>query len=183
MSDEDDGHALGLDPVDQRQNGLHLCYGKRRSGFVHDQDLGIEGRRTGDCDCLPLSAGEFFHLGRQPWNTDFQRVEHLAGLGQHRLPVEERTLGDLAPKKQVADHVYMVTEAQILKDHLDIAIARIGGTGETDLFPFERNGSFIRNVGSGNNLRQRRFSSRVVTDKAQAFTGIDVEIDAAQRLM
>jgi hypothetical protein len=128
-------------------------------------------------------ARQLFHLGGQARNADFQRVQHQPRLGQHALLVQKRPARQFAAQKQIAHHVHMVAQAQILKHHLDPAGACIRWPGKAHHLAAHGYGSGIGDVGARNHLRQRRFARRIIADQAKAFTGQNIKINTAQRLM
>ena len=99
-----------------------------------------------------------------------------------RRAVDERAAGQFAAEEEVAGHVDVVAEAEILVDHLDAGGAGRGGAGDPHRFAVERDGPVVGDVGAGENLGQGRFAGGVVADQPEAFAGPEVEIDAAQRL-
>ena len=60
---------------------------ERRKRFVHEDDVGLEGQRPGDCDALALAAGEHrWHLagvGREPHAFELPKGARAAILHGH----------------------------------------------------------------------------------------------------
>lgn len=80
----DHGNALTFQRVDQIQHLADFFDRQSRSGFVHNDDLGIKGRRTGDGNRLTLTARQLFDVLVDAFDVDLQLVQmvlcHFAGI-------------------------------------------------------------------------------------------------------
>ena len=119
VADEDHRDAGAAQLADDVEQPGYLAGGQRRRRLVHDNQLGIAGKRAGDGDELALGDREF--LGPL---VEFDRHpdprERGAGDGAHPLPAQERPTGrHLALKSDVLKHREVGEQRKVLVDHLD----------------------------------------------------------------
>jgi hypothetical protein len=109
VADEDHADPPHADRAHEFEHCFDLRHRQRRGGFVHDQDLRIEGNRARNGDCLALAARQVLDVEPGIGNPDAEIVQHLAGVVMHLAVIEHLHAADpvhrLASEEQVAGHV------------------------------------------------------------------------------
>ena len=94
----------------------------------------------------------------------------------------EQLLRRLAAEEDVARHVLLLGERQVLVDHLDAELAPRAGIELQDVAAVEGDRAGIGAVDAGDGLHQRRLAGAVVADQADHLAGRDGEVDAVQHV-
>lgn len=152
MGNEEDGEVeLLFQCIDLLQDLPLHHHIERRSGFVHDEQLGVEGHGDGDHQPLAHAAGELVRVVLEPARVDVDDLqqllgaldrliaghagvvgqEHVAELLLHAQHGVERIHGGLEHHARLAPAVAaqpLVIEAEdVLSLEQDLAAADVGG--------------------------------------------------------
>src|SRR5581483_9018788 len=106
--------------------------------------------------------------------------ELLDDLLLHPAAAKEPEPRGFAPGIEVLGDVEVVTQREILIEHLDAVRARIANVRELDGCSVDRVIPCVGPESAGEDLRERRFSGSVVADEADDFAGFDGEVDSLQ---
>ena len=170
-------------------HALHLgglVGAKRGGGFVEDHDLLAPGDGAADGDGLLLAAGEVRDRPREVLHRlDIELIEHLAGLGAHRLLIDEDApFPGRAPEEQVVGRRHVGDQREVLIDDLDATLAHPADAVvvQVDGLSLDPDLARIRRVDTDDGLDQRRFPSAVGTDHGDHLAPVQLERARAQRL-
>ncbi len=185
MADEDDADAVRAQVLDEVEDLAHLAHGQRRCRLVHDDDLGFEGRGTGDGDSLALTTGQLLDPLGHGLDLDVQIVEVLdgpllVGLVVHDVEGSDAS-GQLAAQEDVLVDAQVPRQGQVLVDHLDTQHTGVGRAVETDWMALHEDLARARRVESGEALHERRLARAVVANDSEDLTALEGQADVAER--
>ena len=185
VADQDDRDVLVAQAPDQVEHLGHLADADRGGRLVHQHDLGIRQPGPGDRHRLALAARHLLDQIARP-GLGLELGEQLGRALVHRLVVDdldeaEAALG-LAAEEHVLGRGQIVAERQILVDDLDALGARVDRLVEVLDRALEPDLALARRKVAGDDLDQRRLAGAVVAHQPQHLAGLEVELDALERL-
>ncbi len=176
VGDEDEGVPLGLELAQVREQRVDLLRHQHGRRLVEDDDLRAAVEDLEDLDALALA--------------DAERLDQLVG-----VEVEAVALGDredlgagrvadavqlLGTQRDVLQHGQVVGQHEVLEDHADALVDRVGRRGEGDIGPVDADGAVVRLLHAVQDLHQRRLAGTVLThegvDGARADGDVDVVV-------
>ena len=156
----------------------------RSSAEVGSSRMSTRGRgheRLGDLDELALCERQ------RPDRRAQRHVEPELGqdgpraLGHLGAP-DERAAPRLAHREEVAEHVEVAEQVELLRDDRDAVARRVGGAGEDDLATVEAQRPRVGPHGAGDDLDERRLARSVLAEQGVDRARADRESGAVERL-
>ncbi len=182
---KDDGPALRLPHLDQREELLLVGIAQQERGVVDDDQLKRASHRPGDGDHLALLARQVGHPLTQRAKIHVQPRQDARCLLVHPSPVrhlepgEQDRPADLVAQKDVAADVQPLGQVWRLADHLDAQ--RPGAerapqppAGEIDL-------PLVRHVKAGQQHGERRLARPALAGQSHDLAGIDLQAHSVHR--
>ncbi len=143
------------------------------SGSSKRKTLGRLHDRATHRHALPLPARQL----RRPPIEHGRQPEHVRRFADALRNLGFRRLAHLEPEGQVLAHRQMRIERVALKDHGDVAIARLG-RGDVD--PIHDDGAARQRLEAGDAAQERRLAAARRTDEHEQLAVGDGERDVAQ---
>jgi hypothetical protein len=177
VADEDDRVALGGEPLEDLEDLLRLLRREDRRRLVEDEDPGLAVERLEDFHAL-LPAD------RQRLDLDVRvdlEPEALAQLDDpppRLLPVEEDRVGHrlLAEEDVVGDRQDR-HEHEVLVDHADAALDRVGRAGDLRHGAVEQDFALVGRRQPVEDVHQGRLAGAVLAEQGVDLAGPDLEVD------
>ena len=177
VADEHDGCAVGLERVEHLEELVRLLGREHGRGLVQHEDLGVAIERLQDLDALLGADG---HILDQ-------------GVGVHREPVAIGQLTDLlgplpdveqpaAPAGLVAEHDVLGHghhrhEHEVLVDHADAEVDRLGGRVDLDRLAVDEHLALVGVVEPVEDRHQGRLAGAVLPQQGVHLAALQVEVD------
>ena len=173
VRDKQDGHALGLQAPDGFHQLCDLLFAQRGGGFVHDDQLGVQGNSLGDLHHLLLADAQLaaFHFYIDLGVT--QSLEGLGGLPVHSGIVQKQTLFHGAPHENIIRNRQLLDNVQLLVHTGDSRLPGLNRVLENDLLAVNKDVSLLRSMDAGEHLDQGGFACAVFSDQTVDLTGSD----------
>src|SRR5262249_8435103 len=124
---------------------------ERAEGLVEEQDLGLRGKRPGECDALALAARE---LGRQRALESFE-LHEPEQLRHARPDLRPGPLADAEAERDVVEHRHVTEERVVLEDEAHVALAH-GGVGH--VLVLVQHAAGVRRLQPRDDAQQRRLA-------------------------
>src|SRR5262249_54386886 len=148
---------------------------ERAEGLVEQQQLRLDGERTGERDTLALAARE---LARQPVAEALEMDEAQQFLGPRLdvlLPRTQAALLDRQAEGDVFGHGHVAKQRIVLEDEADAAVAHADAR---DVLAVEQHLARILELEPGDDPQQRRLARARGAEQRDELAGLDLEIDA-----
>ena len=116
VGDEENGHALGLQVPDRLHQLCDLLLAQGGGGFIHDDELGVQGDGLGDLHHLLLAHAQLAALHMNVNLRVAQGLQRLLGLPVHPGIVQQDALFNGAPHKHIVRHRELLDNVQLLID-------------------------------------------------------------------
>ena len=176
VGDEDDREALGLELAQIAEELVHLLRHQDGGGLVEDDHLRAA---VEDLEDLHALAGTDAQLLDQLVRLDAEAV----GVGDpHDLLAGARAdaVQLLGTEDDVLQDGEVVGELEVLEDHADAVLDRVGGRAEADLGATDLDGPGVGGLHAVQDLHQRRLAGAVLThdrvDRAASHVDVDVVV-------
>ncbi len=174
--------AGGAEFADDPEEPRHLGVGKRRRGFVHDDDRRVEGQRPGDLDHLPIAHAEVADRGSRvdPGADPFENPPR----GRFHLSIVEQPepAAQFASQKDVGGDGKRRHQVQLLVNDPDARVLGGTGTGEPHGPAVKKYLPVIRADRPGENLHERALARPVLAAKRVDLARVRLEMDVGQGL-
>ena len=183
MGDVHDPDPTVAELTDDAEQFVDLEPGQRSRGFVHDQDVCLEGERLRDLDHLLLRHGK----SRDALARIQAEVQHLEEL--RRLLVQGPVVQDerqvptgLAPQEDVLGDGQVRRQIEFLVDHADAEA--LGGpcAGDIGRRTFDGDHAGVCPVHPGQDLHQRGLAGAVLADQGVHLTRVELEMAVHERV-
>src|SRR5581483_2362339 len=140
-----------------------------------------------DRNCLALAAGQASNCARRGRDIAADAPEQIGRLAADRAVVDpgkdaEQATHRLTAEEDVCADREIVGQGQILIDRLDTAFARFAWRGKSERRAGQADLAGIGAIDPRYVLDQGRLAGTVIPDDGKHLAGIEIEIDAAQRL-
>ena len=153
VRDEEDGHALRAEPVDDGEELRHLMGGERGRGLVHDEHARVEREGLGDLDGLLLGQGQ--RRGRcHDVEVDVEARQHLLCLGSHPAPVDDPAAVAMTDE-DVLGHGQVREDHGLLVDGRHRVGLGVEGTADVDLLTVDEDVADVGLDDTGHDLDER----------------------------
>ena len=181
VADEDDAVALACEPSQDREDLVGLLRREDSGRLVEDEDPGIAVEGLEDLDPLLPADGEGTNLDL---GIDLE-TEPPAELDDPTLrlaPVEEDPVGHrLLAEEDVLGHGQDGDQHEVLVDHVDATIDRVGWAGDRDRRPVQEDLALVRGREPVEDVHERRLAGAVLAEQSVDLAGTDLEVDAVVR--
>ena len=182
MADQDQRLALFLEHADDVFDLGRFLHAKRRRGFVHDGQLGMEGRGAGNGDALTLSARHVADRIVDVGNFHRRLFEPRQGRFSHGTVIEQPEgpqpipLGLFAPEEEIVGHVQVIGQSERLEHGLDPRFAGFERPFELDLLPVEPDLAARALLDRRDLAHEGRLAGAVVAHDCHVLAPADLEI-------
>ncbi len=181
VADEQQGDAVGAQPLDHPEQHLDLGPRQRRGGFVEDQHARAERDAARDRHHLLLAEPERAELGGRV-HAQAVALHDLAGQRVHAAPIDQQTEASrLVADEDVLGHAAFGDQVDFLVDRAHAPALRVARRGEGDRLAVEVDRALVERMKAGQHLDQRRFAGAVLADQAMYLAGAQRQRDVAQR--
>ena len=149
---------------------------QRRSRLVQDQQLDILAQRLGDLDQLLLANAQILDL-RRGVDAELDFLQHLVGLLDRLVPVDQEALLDLVAEENVLVHRQFREKRQLLIDDGDADLFAVGDSLEFLNLAAEQDVAVIatERPDPAQHLHQGGLACAVFADQTVDFTLSDAE--------
>ena len=184
VTDENDRHAIPLEPADEIEE-VKLLFGREARGrLVENQDARMMVDGAGDLHHLLLARAER-RDERHRVDIEVERKQEALRLDvEAPEPVEELFLAEI----DVLRHGHRRDEIGLLEDHGDPSRQRFGGRFEVQRLSVEDHFAGSQFIDAGQYFHQRRFACAVLSDDCMDLASAQRKVDvldcrnAAERL-
>ncbi|MCY1226554.1 hypothetical protein D9M72_387890 [compost metagenome] len=182
VTDEEDRLAVSLQPLDKRIEFVDFLVRQRCRRLVHDDHLGIDGKRAGDRDEMFLGNAEITQADR--------RIEIGTGARKQRarisielLPVDQaEAIARCMAEEDVFGDRELIEKHGFLVDRGDAGTRCGKCRREMDLLLRNADRAAIRLIDAGQDLHQRRLSGAVFADQRGHRSRIERQRNIRERL-
>ena len=186
MADIDDRNALGLEILDDAEQGLHLVRRQGRGRLVQDEHLAVRRDRLGDFHRLHLGNGQIAKalLGIKVHANLF---EQLRGILIHFRMIDHRDasqqlLHRIAANVDVFRNAALRHGLEFLVHHRDAHIQRLQRIGDIYLLALVENFALVHLVNAKHALHQRGLAGAVLAHQRVNRAGPELELSMVKRL-
>jgi hypothetical protein len=138
VADEDDGRAGVTDALDEAHDERRLRNAQGGCGLIHDHHVAAPKNRARDRDGLALAARKRIDALIDRSDLHAERIE--VGLGARPHPphvhnvqqTQDAGPAQLAAQEQIAGHIQIRCERQVLIDRFDAGLPRVARAAEVD---------------------------------------------------
>jgi hypothetical protein len=171
VADEEDGLAVGLEPLDEREELGDLVVRERGGRLVHDDDAGVDRERAGDGHEVRVGDTEVAEP-RARVDGGADAGEHGAGVRDHALPVDQPEAGARGmAEEDVSRRPKGRRRARSPGGWGDAGRGGDVRRGEADRLAVERDVAGVGLVDAGEDLDQRRLAGAVLADERGDLSG------------
>jgi len=180
VRDEHDRHAARAQRTQRRDQRLGARLLERRGRLVEDEHPRLRDEPARDLDELALGQRQRADRPAQR-HVEAEVGEHRARAARHLLAPHERPAARLAHREQVGQHVEVLEQAELLRDHRDAVAGRVRRARERDLAAVEAQRAGVRRDGAADHLHERRLARTVLAEQAVDRAGAHAQARAVER--
>ena len=169
VGDEHDAYVLLFQRAQDFKYVLDFRVGERGGGFIHDDDLGVHQKRTGNFHNLLVGGVQIAHHGAGV-QCKRHALKYLPGFRNHARMVQKAVFLFQFPADE---HVFIdrevVDQVQLLMDKGDPRVQRLTGVLESLRLVIQQNLPCVRPEHAAQNIHQRAFARAVLAQQRADF--------------
>ena len=180
VADVDARHATVAQPADKRIQTLGFVLRQAARRLIEDDEARALADRRRDLQHLLLTDGQRANRARHV-ERGVDRRQHRFRAASHLAPGNKTSRRRQAAQAEILGDRQVLAERELLVDHRDARLERIGRAVKADRFAADDDAAFVGRVNAGQQLAERALPRAVLATKRMTGSRGDRERHAIER--